>query len=369
MALGNTDVLTALARVQHPTLGRDLVSLGLVKSLAIDGGRVRFTLGLPAAAPPVQERVVTLAREAVQRVPGVRAVEIATADAPPPGAPGQPAAAGPGHGHGPAPNLAPTVRHVVAVGAGKGGVGKSTVAVNLAVALAQDGLSVGVMDGDVYGPSVPTMLGLADWKPPAGGVLAPPEAHGVKCISLGFFLDDPDQPVIWRGPMIHKYVQQFLGVVEWGALDVLIVDLPPGTGDVQLTLAQSVPLAGGVVVCTPQDVALLDARKAVRMFQKLNAPVLGMVENMAGFVCGHCGEVTDVFGRGGVERASADLQVPFLGRIPLDPRVVVGGDAGTPALVGAKADDPVAQAFRAVAHALVARLQAAGPAPAITITR
>src|SRR3990172_10772357 len=178
------------------------------------------------------------------------------------------------------------------------------------------------------------MLGLADWKPEGGGVLAPPEAHGVRCISLGFFLDDPDQPVIWRGPMIHKYVQQFLGGIDWGRLDYLIVDLPPGTGDVQLTLAQSVPLAGGVVVCTPQDVALLDARKAVRMFQKLNAPVLGMVENMSGFVCGHCGHTTDIFKRDGVKRAAAEMGVPFLGALPLDARIPPGGDDGTPAVAG-----------------------------------
>ncbi len=282
MAIANTDVLTALARVQHPTLGRDLVALGVVKALTIAGGDVSFTLALPEAAQAVQDNVVRMANEAVTALEGsgTVAITVQAGDAAAAGAPGAPGAAPAGQAR---PNLVPEVKHVIAVGAGKGGVGKSTVAVNLAVALAQQGASVGLLDADVYGPSIPTMLGLTDWVPAGTGEqLTPPEAHGIKFISIGFFLEHPDQPVIWRGPMIDKYVKQFLGAVLWGPLDYLIVDLPPGTGDVQLSLAQSVPITGSVVVCTPQDVALLDARKAVNMFRKLNAPVLGMVEDSRG---------------------------------------------------------------------------------------
>ena len=246
---------------------------------------------------------------------------------------------------------------MIAVGAGKGGVGKSTVAANLAVALAARGRTVGLLDADVYGPSIPMMMGIT-WRATGEGPLEPPVAHGVKVISLGFFLEDPEQPVIWRGPMIHKTVTQFLGGVRWGTLDYLVVDLPPGTGDVQLTLAQAVPISGGVVVCTPQDVALLDARKAVRMFQKLNAPVLGMIENMSGFVCGHCHKRTDIFGAGAVRRAADKMGVPFLGAIPLDARVSVSGDAGTPAVATIAKSDPVGAAFLAVADALEAQVAA-----------
>ncbi|MHC5020611.1 MAG: Mrp/NBP35 family ATP-binding protein [Planctomycetota bacterium] len=368
MAIANTDVLTALSRVQHPTLGRDLVSLGVVKALAIDGGDVRFTLALPEAAQAVQDNVVRMANEAVAALDGAGAVAITVEEGAAPGAGGAPQPGG--HGHQQRPNLVPEVKHVIAVGAGKGGVGKSTVAVNLAVALAKQGASVGLMDADVYGPSVPTMLGLTDWVPVGTGErLTPPEAHGVKFISIGFFLEHPDQPVIWRGPMIDRYVKQFLGAVEWGPLDYLIVDLPPGTGDVQLSLAQSVPITGSVVVCTPQDVALLDARKAVNMFRKLNAPVLGMVENMSGFVCGHCNEVTDVFGSGGAVKAAGEMEVPSLGALPLDPRVVVGGDAGTPAVAQLAPGDAVYDAFEALAKNLAGAIAEGGETPELKITR
>lgn len=363
MAIGNTDVLTALSRVQHPTLGRDLVSLGIVKALTIDGADVSFTLALPPAAQAVQDNVRRMATEAVAALDGAGAVAITVAEGP---APGQ----ADGHPHQQRPNLIPEVKHVIAVGAGKGGVGKSTVAVNLAVALAQQGAAVGLLDADVYGPSVPTMLGLTDWVPVGTGErIDPPQAHGVKFISISFFLEHPDQPVIWRGPMIDKYVKQFLGAVNWGPLDYLIVDLPPGTGDVQLSLAQSVPITGSVVVCTPQDVALLDARKAVNMFRKLNAPVLGMIENMSGFVCGHCHEVTNVFGSGGAVKAAADMDVPSLGALPLDPRVVVGGDAGKPAVTQLTAGDPVFDAFQVLATRLAATVNEGGAKTALKITR
>jgi ATP-binding protein involved in chromosome partitioning len=259
--------------------------------------------------------------------------------------------AGPQAGHG-KDNLIPGVKYVIAVSSGKGGVGKSTVSVNLAVALALTGAKVGLLDADIYGPNIPMMMGVT--KPPEqiDGKIAPAESHGVKLISMGFFVPE-DTAVVWRGPMVHTAIQQLFRDVLWGELDYLLIDLPPGTGDAQLTLTQLVPLTGAVTVTTPQEVALHDVRKGMMMFQKVNVPLLGIVENMSYFLCGHCGERTEIFSHGGGERAAAKLGIPFLGRVPIDPAIRDGGDSGTPIVVADPAS-PQSAAFREIAQKIVA---------------
>jgi ATP-binding protein involved in chromosome partitioning len=247
--------------------------------------------------------------------------------------------------------LIPGVRHVVAVASGKGGVGKSTVAANLAVALAQLGHKVGLLDADIYGPSVPMMFGITEKPRVVGNRIHPFVKHGVTVMSLGFILET-DTPVIWRGPMVMRAIEQMLGDVEWGELDYMVLDLPPGTGDAQLTVTQRIPLAGAVIVTTPQKVALIDARKGLAMFRKVNVPVIGIVENMSTFVCPHCGETTDIFKKDGGKRTAELLETAFLGAIPLDPKIVLGGDAGVPITV-AEPQGPHAEAFRHVAEAVV----------------
>ncbi len=251
--------------------------------------------------------------------------------------------------------LLPGVKHIIAVASGKGGVGKSTVSTNLAVALAQAGEKVGLMDADIYGPNIPMMMGMP--KPPGkeGDKIKPAEAHGVKIISMGFFVPD-DTAVVWRGPMVHTAIQQFFRDILWGELDYLLIDLPPGTGDAQLSVSQIVPLTGVVTVTTPQEVALFDVRKGIMMFQKVNVPLLGIIENMSFFVCGHCGERTDIFSSAGGERAAQKFDVPFLGRIPLDPAIRECGDAGTPLVVAAP-DSPQTKAFQAAAEAVKQRVR------------
>jgi len=253
-------------------------------------------------------------------------------------------------------DLIPNVKHVIAISSGKGGVGKSTVAANLAVALALSGAKIGLMDADVYGPNIPMMMGVT--KPPEqqDGKIKPAESHGVKLISMGFFVPE-ETAVVWRGPMIHTTIQQFLRDVIWGELDYLLIDLPPGTGDAQLTLTQLVPICGAVTVTTPQEVALHDVRKGMMMFQKVNVPLLGIIENMSYFVCGHCGERTEIFSHGGGERAAEKLGISFLGRIPIDPAIRAGGDAGVPIVVADPAS-PQAAAFRQIASTLAARIGA-----------
>ncbi len=253
-----------------------------------------------------------------------------------------------------AESLLPGVKHIIAVASGKGGVGKSTVSANVAVALAQTGANVGLMDADIYGPNVPMMMGASDPPGKEGEKIKPSDAHGVKIMSMGFFVPG-DTAVVWRGPMVHTAIQQFFRDVLWGELDYLLIDLPPGTGDAQLSLSQIVPLTGVVTVTTPQEVALSDVRKGVMMFKKVNVPLLGMIENMSFFLCGHCGERTDIFSFAGGERAAEKFDVPFLGRIPLDPAIRAGGDAGTP-LVVADPDSPQTQAFRSVTSALQRRV-------------
>ena len=258
--------------------------------------------------------------------------------------------------------LLPGVKHIIAVASGKGGVGKSTVSTNLSVALAQTGAKVGLMDADIYGPNIPMMMGVP--KPPEkeGDKIKPAEAHGVKIISMGFFVPE-ETAIVWRGPMVHTAIQQFFRDVLWGELDYLLVDLPPGTGDAQLSLSQIVPLTGVVTVTTPQEVALYDVRKGMMMFKKVNVPLLGVIENMSFFVCGHCGERTEIFSFAGGERAAKKFEIPFLGRIPLDPAIREGGDAGMPIVVS-DPNSPLTLAFQGVAEALLTRVRELTSEPA-----
>ena len=342
MSLTQEQILSALRTIEDPDLHKDIVTLGFVKDVKIAGGEVDFTIELTTPACPVKDQMKDEAERKVAALPGVTAARARmTADVRVRGGFGR--------------QTIPGIRNIVAVGAGKGGVGKSTTAVNLAVALTQKGARVGLMDADVYGPNIPQMLGIVD--PPEVSEdkkMIPPEAHGIKVISMGMLVP-PDQPVIWRGPMLHGAVQQFMREVQWGELDYLIVDLPPGTGDVSLTMSQSVPVAGAVVVTTPQGVSISDVRKAVAMFRQLNIPVLGVVENMSYFVCGHCNERTEIFGHGGGQRMAEDLKIPFLGGVPIDTRVRSGGDEGTP-IVAAAPDAPAAQAFVEVAGKVAAQI-------------
>jgi len=252
-------------------------------------------------------------------------------------------------------NPIPDVKHVIAVSSGKGGVGKSTVAVNLSVSLALSGAKVGLMDADIYGPNIPMMMGVTQPPEKEGEKIKPAEGHGIKVISMGYFVPD-DTPVVWRGPMVHSAIQQFFRDVVWGALDYLLIDLPPGTGDVQLTLSQLVPLTGAVTVTTPQEVALHDVRKGIMMFKKVNVPILGIIENMSYFICGHCGERSEIFSYGGGERAAEKFGVPFLGRIPIDQTIREGGDQGMPIAI-AQPTSPQAALFKDVAESLVKQIR------------
>lgn len=331
-------VLAALCTVIDPELGKDLVSLGMVKDIIVQDGRVEFTLELTSAACPLRSQLTEQARQAVLKVHGIKEVQVNVASRPA----GNPTAQGNGHRR---------LGAVIAVASGKGGVGKSTVSVNLALALAETGARVGLIDADIYGPNIPIMMGVRDAPGPSPeGQIVPVSKYGVKLISIGFFVPR-DAPVIWRGPLVASAIQQFLSEVDWGELDYTIVDLPPGTGDVALTLAHSIPLAGAIIVTTPQDVALEDATRGLLLFQKLGVPVLGIVENMSFFNCPHCQGRTEIFGHGGAERTSRKLAVPFLGQIPLDGRIRECGDAGEP-VVRADSDGPQAEAFRKIARAI-----------------
>jgi ATP-binding protein involved in chromosome partitioning len=336
------EVLSALRAVQDPDLHKDIVSLGFVKEVQIDGGEVSFTVELTTPACPVKDEMKAEAEARVRALPGVTAARAKmTANVSTRGGFGR--------------QQIPGIRNIVAVGAGKGGVGKSTTSVNLAVALATKGARVGLLDGDVYGPNIPQMVG-CDRTPEVDGEkhIIPPEVQGVKVISMGMLVP-PDQPIIWRGPMLHGAVQQFMRDVAWGELDYLVVDLPPGTGDVALSMAQSVPMAGAVVVTTPQGVSVSDVRKAVGMFRQLNIPVLGVIENMSYFVCGHCSQRTEIFGNGGGRRMAEEMGIPFLGEVPIDTRVRAGGDEGSP-IVAAAPDAPAAQAFLDLASRVAAQV-------------
>lgn len=366
-------VLAALATVIEPDSGRDVVSLKMVSGLVVKDGNVGFSLEVDPARGEALEPLRQAAEAAVFALDGVSSVtavltahsaggESAAPAAPPRGDTG----AG---GAGARAPLLPDVGAIIAVASGKGGVGKSTVACNLALGLARLGLSVGLLDADIYGPSLPRMMG-ATGRPStddAGKTLIPMAAHGLKCMSIGFMVAE-DSPMIWRGPMVMSALEQMLRDVAWGALDVLVVDMPPGTGDAQLTMAQRVPLAGAVIVSTPQDIALLDARKGLNMFRKVNVPVLGIVENMSFFHCPKCGERSDIFGHGGARADAEAYGVDFLGEVPLHMAIRSAGDGGAPIVVGAP-ESPEATAFMTVAAAVRDRLGAARkPAPSITFS-
>ena len=349
-------VLEALKVVQDPDLHRDIVSLGFVKQVKIDGGRVSFTIELTTPACPVKDQMQAQARAAVAALPGVRDVTVdMTASVR--------SAIAPDAGRMPIPGI----RNIIAVGAGKGGVGKTTVAVNLAVALAQHGSRVGMIDGDIYGPNVPIMLGVQQPLTHDGQKITPARGHGIDAVSMGF-LTDADSPVIWRGPMLHGVIQQFFRDVRWPELDYLVVDMPPGTGDVALSLSQSVPVTGAVLVTTPQTVSLADTRRAVHMYRKLNIPTLGLVENMSHFVCPDCGHESDIFGKGGGERLAAELEVPFLGRVPLYEPIRVGGDSGVPIVIG-EPDAPAAKAIVRVAEQAAAQVSISSYKKTIPLTQ
>jgi ATP-binding protein involved in chromosome partitioning len=345
-------VLEVLRKVKFPGLSRDIVSFGFVKDLTVGGGNVSFRLEITTESPRAAEEIERDAKERLRSLPGVNAVTIRLAVAPPSAAPPRGAVGVP-----PADAaLLRDVRFKVAVASGKGGVGKSTVTANLALALANLGHSVGLLDSDIYGPSQQMMMGI-DEKPfinPENQIV-PIERFGVKVMSLGFLMD-VDQPVIWRGPMVMKAVEQFLQDVAWGRLDYLLVDLPPGTGDAQLTLTQKIHLSGAVIVTTPQDVSLIDARKGLAMFQKVNVPVLGIIENMSYYVCPKCGNRDEIFKHGGGARTAKQLQVPFLGEIPLDPKVAIGGDSGRPIVAGDPGSAPAA-AYARLAEAVTLALE------------
>lgn len=348
-------LLEAFKSIEDPDFHKDIVTLGFVQGLEIGDDTVSVRLVLTTPACPVKEMFRARVEEEVRRLwPEVRAVGVIL-DAQVRSAPQAPLYE----------NLLPSAKNIIAVASGKGGVGKSTVAANLAVALARSGARVGLLDADIYGPSMGIMLGVTE-KPKvdsAGEKMVPIEAHGIKVMSLGFLLD-PNTPVIWRGPMVMKALEQLLGDVAWGELDYMVVDLPPGTGDAQLTLTQKVPISGAVIVTTPNEVALIDARRGLAMFQKTQVPVLGIIENMSFFVCPHCKGETDVFSRGGGERTARELGVPFLGAVPLDPEARATGDSGTPVVLAAP-ESAASKALCAVASEVARQMSitAARPAP------
>ena len=339
-------VWEALKGVRFPGMSRDIVSFGFVDRVQVEGRVARVDLVIATHGREAATKIKADVEAALGAVDGLEGSEVALRVAAPPSA--QDAVNS-------QPELIPDVRHVIAVASGKGGVGKSTVASNLPVRLGQLGHRTGLLDADIYSPSIPTLLGIDERPRVEGNRLFPFEKHGIRVMSLGFVLET-DTPVIWRGPMIVRAIEQMLGDVEWGELDYLVVDLPPGTGDAQLTLAQKVPISGAVIVTTPQDIALIDARKGLAMFEKVNVPVIGIVENMSTFVCPHCGETTDIFKHGGGERTAELLGCPFLGSVPLDAAIVQGGDSGEPIVVS-QAEGPHAESFGRLAEAVAAQAE------------
>jgi len=349
------DVLQALRGVEDPELHRDFVELGMVRNIKPEGSVVSLTVILTTPACPLRDEIQSRIRNALmERIPGLTAVNIDMG-----------AQVMQFRGVGDKAPI-PGVKNVVAVGSGKGGVGKSTVSANLALALKNAGASVGLVDSDIYGPNIPTMMGASGTPYAEANKIVPLEAHGVKLMSIGFLIP-PDKPVIWRGPMIAGTLKQFLYDVNWGELDYLVVDLPPGTGDAPLTLVQTIPITGAVLVTTPQDVAVEDVTKAASMFKTLNVTVLGVIENMSYFLCPHCGERTEIFDHGGGQRLAETLGVPFMGEIPLDSRLRVGGGKGVPLMASAP-ESALGEVFRGVAEAVAGRVSVAavagtGPLP------
>jgi len=341
--LTESTILDALRGVRDPSIDRDIVTAKFVKNVRIDGSRVVFTIEQAVHGSSARETIRQQARAAVARIPGVASVDIdMTANV----------RAVPTADFNKQPVLG--VRNVIAVGAGKGGVGKTTVSVNLAIALSQAGARVALLDGDIYGPNVPIMLGIKTQLTTDGKRIVPAEQFGIQLVSMAFLADD-DAPVIWRGPMLHGVINQFFREVAWNDVDYLIVDLPPGTGDVALSLSQSVPVAGAVLVTTPQTVSVADTRRAVKMYEKLSVQPLGLIENMSHFVCATCGTESDIFGKGGGEKLATEMGVPFLGRIPIYEPIRIGGDTGVPICIG-EPKSPAAQAVRVAAEQLASQL-------------
>ncbi len=361
MAVTEQAVLDALKQVADPNTGKDYVSGKAVKQLVLDGGRVSFEVELGYPAKSQQAQIAEALRRAALAVPGVtearvQVVSRITAHAVQRGV-----------------QLLPGVKNIIAVASGKGGVGKSTTAVNLALALASEGARVGLLDADIYGPSVPTMVGLHQ-RPESedGKTMEPLQAHGLQVMSIGFLVDD-DQAMIWRGPMATQALEQLLRQTNWQELDYLVVDLPPGTGDIQLTLSQRVPMTGAVIVTTPQDIALLDARKGIKMFEKVGVPILGIVENMAVHVCSNCGHVEHIFGADGGKRMAADYKMDYLGALPLDIRIRTQADSGQPTVV-AEPGGELAGIYKAVARQVALAIAAknrdfSSKFPSITISK
>jgi ATP-binding protein involved in chromosome partitioning len=337
MAVTESDVQQALRKVVDPNLGRDFVTAKSIRRIAVDGANVSVDVQIGYPARSQHESLERLVHDAVAALPGVGRVVVHVT---------QKTAS---HAVQRGVKLVPGVRNIVAVASGKGGVGKSTTAVNLALALSAEGARVGVLDADIYGPSQPMMLGLAG-RPESkdGKTLEPMEAYGVQAMSIGFLIDT-DTPMVWRGPMVTQALEQLLKDTNWRDLDYLIVDMPPGTGDIALTLSQKVPVTGAVIVTTPQDIALIDARKGLKMFEKVGVPIVGVVENMSIHICSNCGHAEHIFGSGGAERMCRDYSVPFLGSLPLDIRIREQADSGRPTVVS-EPDGPVAQAYKAIAR-------------------
>jgi ATP-binding protein involved in chromosome partitioning len=359
------DVIAALKAIRDPVSGKNVVDAGLIEGMTLRGGHVSFAVEVPPERGPAAEPLRKTCEDAVTKLPGVLSVtavltahrERQTRGGPARGGPPRP----PAHEHRHAPTTpdtsrgVPGVSAIIAVASGKGGVGKSTVAVNLALGLSALGLKAGLLDADIYGPSVPRLLGIKEKPRSDGKKLYPIEKFGLKTMSIGFLVDE-DKPVVWRGPMVQSAITQMLGDVDWAPLDVLLVDMPPGTGDAQLTLAQRVPLKGAVIVSTPQDLALIDARKGLAMFRKTEVPVLGIVENMSTFICPHCGHESQIFGHGGAKKTARELETDFLGEIPLVPSIRETSDAGTPILVK-EPGGAEARAFLAIAEKIAWKLQ------------
>lgn len=370
MTVSQADVLRALQLVKLPASGQSLAASGRIGDILVDGGKVIFAIGIDATEAAAMEPVRKAAESAVGGLPGVTQVLVGlTADkaGPSAGMQARQQAQRPGPGGAPKPAGVPGVKQIIAVASGKGGVGKSTTAANLAVALATLGLKVGVLDSDIYGPSMPKIFGITG-KPQivSGRTLAPMEAYGLKVMSIGFLVDE-ETPMIWRGPMVISAITQMLREVAWGELDVLVVDMPPGTGDAQLTMAQQVPLAGAVIVSTPQDLALLDARRGVAMFRKVAVPILGLVENMSYFTCPACGHRSDIFAHGGARHEAERLGIPFLGEIPLAMPIRETSDGGRP-IVASDPSSAHAKAYIALARQVQASLGGAvRAAPRIVI--
>ncbi|HRP80002.1 MAG TPA: iron-sulfur cluster carrier protein ApbC [Aquamicrobium sp.] len=369
MSVTREAVLETLKTIKGPDFEGDIVSLGLVSEIFIANDKVFFSITVPADRAQALEPLRAAAERAVKAMPGVQGAAVALTaekkgggmEAAPqprrPAAPTRPAPAAAPAGRQPAKRGVPGVEAIIAVASGKGGVGKSTTAVNLALGLAAEGLKVGILDADIYGPSMPRLLGIKGRPETVDGkVLKPMEKYGLKAMSIGFLVDE-ETPMIWRGPMVISALTQMLREVQWGALDVLVVDMPPGTGDAQLTMAQQVPLAGAVIVSTPQDLALIDARKGLNMFRKVDVPLLGIVENMSYFIAPDTGARYDIFGHGGARREAERLGVPFLGEVPLTMDVRETSDAGTPVVVSAP-DGAQAQAYRAIAAKVQERIAA-----------